>query len=117
MDAAPVRVVFSETGPVKLWAWVARLMLWLAVRALKFPPAAVNTPLSLTPPVAAVPVNTPPTLDAAKVKLAGLTAAAPAPFGVTDTAPVQLLAEVSSSLACVAALVVEPVTPALSATP
>src|SRR5258707_4562754 len=79
IDAAPVPLVFNETGPVKLLAWVARLMLWLTVRALKFPPAAVTTPLSLTPPVAAVPVNTPPTVDVPRFKLAALIDAAPVP--------------------------------------
>src|SRR5258708_4010139 len=84
IDAAPVPSVLSETAPVKLLAWVARLMPWLTVRALKFPPAAVNTPPSLTPPVAAVPVNTPPTLDAPKFNLAYQSTTPPLQF--TDPA-------------------------------
>src|SRR5258708_22799533 len=92
IDAAPVPLVFNETGPVKLLASVARSMPWLAVRALKLPPAAVITPLSLTPPVAAVPVNTPPTLEVPRFKLAELIDAAPVPVVLSETAPAKLLA-------------------------
>src|SRR5258708_25535466 len=62
----------------------------------KWPPAAVSTPLSLTPPVAATPVNTPPTFDAAKFKLVEFTAALPALFRAT--APVRLLVCVDKSI-------------------
>jgi len=92
IDAAPVPLVFNETAPVKLLAWVARLMPWLAVRALKLPPAAVTTPLSVIPPVAAVPLNTPPTLEVPRFKLAEPIDAAPVPLVFSETGPVKLLA-------------------------
>src|SRR5258708_11940073 len=97
IDAAPVPSVLSATAPVKLLVCVARLMLWLPVRALKLPPAAVSTPLSLTPPVAAVPVNTPPTFDAAKFKLVEFFTAA-LPALLRATAPVRLLVCVDKSI-------------------
>lgn len=68
----------------------------MAVAALKVPPAAVNTPLSVTPPVVAVAVNAPPTVEAPKFKLEDEIAAFPALFNTTT--PPRALEDVDRSI-------------------
>ena len=68
----------------------------MAVAALKVPPAAVNRPLSVIPPVVAVAVNAPPTVEAPKFKLEDEIAAAPALFNTTT--PPRVLEEVDRSI-------------------
>jgi hypothetical protein len=90
MAAVPVPVVLSETAPAKLLACVARLMLWFAVWVVKLPPPAVIAPLSAIPPVVAVPVSVPPTLDAPKFNAAASMVAVPVPVVLSETAPVKV---------------------------
>src|SRR5271167_1588719 len=92
IDAVPVPVVFSETGPVKLLACVARSMFWLAVWAVKLPPPAVIAPVSMIPPVAAVPLSVPPTVDVPRFNAAASMLAVPVPLVLSKTGPVKLLA-------------------------
>src|SRR5260221_634344 len=113
--ATRVPGVLSAPGRGKLLGWVARLIPWLAVRARKLPPAAVSTPLSLTPPVAAVPVNTPPTLEVPRFKLAELIDAAPVPVVLSETAPAKLLACVARLMLWLAVWVVKLPPPAVIA--
>src|SRR5258708_37077797 len=83
----------ANVAPGKLFGWVDRWILPAEVKPLV---NALNTPLSVMPPVTEVADSVPPTLDAAKFKLVEFTAALPALLRAT--APVRLLVCVDKSI-------------------
>src|SRR5271157_5655904 len=111
--AVPVPVVFSETAPLKVLAGVARLLFWLAAWVVKLPPPAVIVPLCVIPPVIAVPVSVPPTLDVPKFNAAASMVAVPVPAVFSETAPLKVLAGVARLMFWLAAWVVKLPLPAV----